>query len=48
MAMCRSMAMASRLKMEPWVRTRIRQAMKRQPWKLAHKPTLKEEKRGLV
>lgn len=30
MAMCRSTAMASRLKMELWVRTSTRQAIKRQ------------------
>lgn len=34
--------MASRLKIELWVRMRTKQAMNRQPWKLAQKPMLEE------
>lgn len=48
MAMCRSTAMANRLKMELWVRTSTRQAIRRQLWKSVHKPTLEEEKLGLT
>lgn len=48
MAMQRSMAMARRLNMELWVSTRTKQAMNRQPQKLAQKPVLITIEKGMA
>lgn len=48
MAMYLSMAIAKRLKMELCVRTRTKQAKKRQPWQAAQKPVLMVMANGMA